>query len=119
MCLGDFVEIYGGQDNADFWDAVTTCFFIDTAPVVVEYIDVIYGMLRPGGVWINLGPLLYHWTDDVEGNRDERYSMSIEVRLVDYGSDSFTATVFVLMFVSYGSDGALCNALLTSLSQHQ
>lgn len=37
MCLGDFVDIYSGDDNKDFWDAITTCFFVDTAPVVGTY----------------------------------------------------------------------------------
>jgi hypothetical protein len=46
-----------------------------------SYVDVIYRMLRPGGVWINLGPLLYHWVADVEGNQDDRYDQSIEVRI--------------------------------------
>lgn len=37
------------------WDAIVTCFFIDTAPNVFEYIETIYRLLRPGGYWINLG----------------------------------------------------------------
>lgn len=28
-----------------------------------RYIEVIWQTLRPGGVWINLGPLLWHWAD--------------------------------------------------------
>lgn len=59
MCAGEFLESYSDQENE--WDCVLTCFFIDTAPVIIEYIDVIYKILKPGGVWINLGPLLYHW----------------------------------------------------------
>lgn len=46
---------------------------------VIDYVRVIHHMLRPGGVWINQGPLLYHWTTDSEGNHDDRYSRSIEV----------------------------------------
>lgn len=61
MAAGDFVEIYGGEDNRGQWDCVVTCFFVDTAPVVMQYVETIYHCLRPGGVWINLGPLLYHW----------------------------------------------------------
>ena len=61
MAAGNFVEIYGGEDNRASWDCVVTCFFVDTAPVVMEYIETIYHCLKPGGVWINLGPLLYHW----------------------------------------------------------
>ena len=69
MCAGEFVESYRGQANE--WDCVLTCFFVDTAPVVFEfkfkfklmdrYIELIYSILKPGGYWINLGPLLYHW----------------------------------------------------------
>ena len=67
------------EEDEELWDAVVTCFFVDTAPVVVEYVETIYGMLKPGGVWVNLGPLLYHWTTDVENNEDPRYQQSVEL----------------------------------------
>jgi hypothetical protein len=35
-------------------------------------------MLRPGGIWINLGPLLYHW-QNAQGDSDNRYNQSIEL----------------------------------------
>ena len=40
--------MYGKEDQANQWDCIVTCFFIDTAPVVVDYIDVIFSALRPG-----------------------------------------------------------------------
>eukprot|EP01127_Copromyxa_protea_P015544 TRINITY_DN4481_c0_g1_i2.p1 TRINITY_DN4481_c0_g1~~TRINITY_DN4481_c0_g1_i2.p1 ORF type:complete len:373 (-),score=63.96 TRINITY_DN4481_c0_g1_i2:143-1189(-) len=58
---GDFVEIY--SDKPDYWDALVTCFFLDTANNIIEFIETIYKILKPGGKWINLGPLLYHYTD--------------------------------------------------------
>ncbi|CAL9708556.1 unnamed protein product [Knipowitschia caucasica] len=58
MVAGDFVEVYTEQDS---WDCVATCFFIDTAHNVIEYIETIWKILKPGGAWINLGPLLYHF----------------------------------------------------------
>ncbi|KAI0752760.1 N2227-domain-containing protein [Daedaleopsis nitida] len=68
---GDFEEIYGDESNdggdepsAGKWDAVLTCFFIDTAKNVVNYLRIIHRMLAPGGVWINLGPLLWHWENN-------------------------------------------------------
>ncbi|KAH9308465.1 hypothetical protein KI387_036376, partial [Taxus chinensis] len=61
------------------WDAVATCFFIDTAHNVVEYIEIISNILKDGGVWINLGPLLYHFAD-IHAPEDE---MSIELSLED------------------------------------
>lgn len=39
------------------WDCVATCFFIDTAHNVLDYIETIWNILKPGGVWINLGKL--------------------------------------------------------------
>ncbi|XP_038625922.1 carnosine N-methyltransferase isoform X2 [Tachyglossus aculeatus] len=58
MTAGDFQEIYS-ECNA--WDCIATCFFIDTAHNVIDYIDTIWKILKPGGIWINLGPLLYHF----------------------------------------------------------
>lgn len=45
------------------WDAIACCFFLDTAPNVLRYLDVIWKCLKPGGLLVSLGPLLYHWTD--------------------------------------------------------
>ncbi|XP_072760850.1 carnosine N-methyltransferase [Anoplolepis gracilipes] len=60
MTAGDFLEVYT-EDN--HWDCVATCFFIDCANNVVQFIETIYKILKPGGIWINLGPLLYHFSD--------------------------------------------------------
>lgn len=60
MVAGEFIHVYKGHDNA--WDSVVTCFFIDTANNVIEYIETIHNILKVGGVWINMGPLLYHYT---------------------------------------------------------
>ena len=43
---------------SDSWDCVATCFFIDTAHNVIEYVETIWKILKPGGVWINLGESL-------------------------------------------------------------
>ncbi|KAI5406754.1 hypothetical protein KIW84_053145 [Lathyrus oleraceus] len=79
MCGGDFVEVYSDASQIGAWDAVVTCFFIDTAHNIVEYIEIISQILKDGGVWINLGPLLYHFADTY-GQDDE---MSIELSLED------------------------------------
>ena len=63
MCAGDFVEVYSQPDFEGAFDAVLTCFFIDTAHNVLQYLDILWSVLRPGGVWINHGPLLWHWAD--------------------------------------------------------
>lgn len=40
-----------------------TCFFIDTANNIFQYIDTIFDTLKHGGIWINYGPLLFHFKD--------------------------------------------------------
>jgi len=61
MVAGDFVSIYSDEKHHEAWDCCVSCFFIDTAPSIIEYFLVIYKMLIPGGIFINFGPLLYHW----------------------------------------------------------
>mmetsp|Transcript_12127 Transcript_12127/g.25673 ORF Transcript_12127/g.25673 Transcript_12127/m.25673 type:complete len:445 (+) Transcript_12127:144-1478(+) len=60
MAAGEFAAIYG--DEAEQWDCVASCFFLDACPNIVELSRVIYEMLKPGGLFVNLGPLLYHWS---------------------------------------------------------
>ncbi|KAL7131936.1 hypothetical protein ABFS83_12G038400 [Erythranthe nasuta] len=79
MCGGDFVEVYNDPSQVGVWDAVVTCFFLDTAHNIVEYIEIISRILKEGGVWINLGPLLYHFADSY--NQEDE--MSIELSLED------------------------------------
>ncbi|KAF9446460.1 N2227-domain-containing protein [Macrolepiota fuliginosa MF-IS2] len=80
LVAGDFEEVYGGESDPEepqhgLWDAVLTCFFIDTAKNIVNYLRIIHKILAPGGVWINLGPLLWHWENNTSGD------MSIELDL--------------------------------------
>lgn len=63
MAAGDFLEIYTEQDT---WDCIASCFFIDCANNIVAFIEAIYNILKPGGYWVNLGPLLYHFSDQVD-----------------------------------------------------
>ena len=41
------------------YDLLVTCFFIDTAFNILDYIEVATDAIRPGGLWINIGPV--HW----------------------------------------------------------
>jgi len=72
MCAGDFLEIYTEYGT---FEAVVTCFFLDTAKNVIEYIEHIYNLLKPNGIWINLGPLLYH---HAEMDKEESLDLSFE-----------------------------------------
>ena len=48
------------------YDVVATCFFLDTAFNILEYIDTIHRVLKPGNLWVNIGPLLYHHSKDAD-----------------------------------------------------
>lgn len=63
MTAADFTELYGDEEHRDTFDAVATVFFLDTAPNVIKYIRTVYNCLKPGGIWANHGPLLWHWGD--------------------------------------------------------
>lgn len=60
MVAGDFLKVY---TQPDYWDCVATCFFIDCANNVIQFVETIFRILKPGGIWVNLGPLLYHYSD--------------------------------------------------------
>ncbi|TFL07343.1 N2227-domain-containing protein [Pterulicium gracile] len=85
LVAGDFEEIYGAEYEVDSlepqsgqWDAVMTCFFIDTAKNIINYLRIIHRILAPGGVWINLGPLLWHW----ENNQTNDLSVELDLQQV-------------------------------------
>jgi ubiquinone/menaquinone biosynthesis C-methylase UbiE len=49
---GDFLEVF--PEDGEF-DAVVTLFFIDMSDNVVDFLTNIHRLLKPGGLWINLG----------------------------------------------------------------
>ena len=57
--IGDFVGPYY-QARSKSFGAVVTCFFLDTATNVYDYLDLIFSLLIPQGIWINVGPLQWH-----------------------------------------------------------
>lgn len=60
MAAGEFIDCFSDQESASQFDCVVTCFFLDTAHNIVEYIEVISNVLKSHGLWINLGPCLWH-----------------------------------------------------------
>ena len=62
MVAGEFCRVY--KDKINFFDSIVTCYFIDTANNIIEYIETIHDILKIGGLWINFGPLLYHYTEN-------------------------------------------------------
>lgn len=83
MAVGSFVDLYGPpglrhdaghssdptaalfrRENAASFSLVATAFFVDTAHNVIDYIKAVRHVLRPGGVWLNVGPLHWHFEGD-------------------------------------------------------
>ena len=58
---GDFILSF--KDKNNYYDSVITSFFIDTANNIIQFIEIIFNILKKGGIWINIGPLLYHFHD--------------------------------------------------------
>lgn len=57
MVEGDFTTEF--RNYTQHFDVVLTYFFIDTARNLMSYFDTIKHVLKQGGIWMNLGPLLY------------------------------------------------------------
>lgn len=62
MHAGEFVSLYSKPEEVGQWNAIASCFFLDTAPCITKYVRVMYDMLEEGGIIVNFGPLLYHWS---------------------------------------------------------
>jgi SAM-dependent methyltransferase len=66
---GDFNTAF--NDHTGHFDVLVTHFFIDTARNLMAYFDTIHRLLKPGGRWINFGPLLYGTGPFVQLSLDE------------------------------------------------
>jgi carnosine N-methyltransferase len=116
--VGDFTALYGEQadsskadggeendsededgegfvpSNAGTFDAVAGSFFVDTSPLVFEYIKAMRRVLKPGGLWCNLGPLEWAWGSqgepawallaaDAKGEGDKRLAGAVDLAWPD------------------------------------
>jgi ubiquinone/menaquinone biosynthesis C-methylase UbiE len=52
---GNFMKMFPGDGE---FDAVVTLFFIDMSNNVIDFLSNIHRLLKPGGVWVNLGRTL-------------------------------------------------------------
>lgn len=74
---GSLSYTVGGFDDQSMhhlrnhYGAVVTCFFVDTATTVYDYLTTIALVLTPGGIWLNVGPLHWHVNSQVPVSVDE------------------------------------------------
>ncbi|KGO40799.1 hypothetical protein PEXP_086110 [Penicillium expansum] len=71
---GDFTTVF--TEHTGQYDIIVTLFFIDTTRNLVTYLETIHRLLRPGGRWVNLGPLLYGTAPFVQLSLDEIVTLS-------------------------------------------
>ncbi|KIX93491.1 uncharacterized protein Z520_10669 [Fonsecaea multimorphosa CBS 102226] len=71
MTAGDFVLSYSTPESKETFDGVVSLFFIDTTPNLLRYIETVRNCLKEGGVWINIGPLLWHFDDRAPGGNTD------------------------------------------------
>ena len=56
---------YSPWNNQD--GAIAYFWFPDTAPNIIRYVEAIKNCLRPGGLFVNVGPLLWHFENNAPG----------------------------------------------------
>ncbi|KAJ6263689.1 hypothetical protein Dda_2258 [Drechslerella dactyloides] len=84
MSAGEFVDSYNIEESKETYDCVATSFFIDTARNLLKYLETIRNVLAVGGLWINNGPLLWHWEGaDATESRMAWESKKTEVKSFD------------------------------------
>jgi hypothetical protein len=66
--VADFTSMMTTRQH---YDAIVTCFFLDTATNLLDYLQTIVSLLVTGGVWINVGPLQWHSNSQVRVSVDE------------------------------------------------
>ena len=68
--VGEFNYEYMHKSRSRY-SAVVTCFFLDTATTVYDYVSTIESVLVDGGLWVNVGPLHWHRNNQLPITVDE------------------------------------------------
>ncbi|KAI0258497.1 N2227-like protein-domain-containing protein [Gloeopeniophorella convolvens] len=81
---GDFLTQF--PDDARY-DAIVTLFFIDVSEDAMDFIENIYRLLKPGGLWINLGPFKWGKHSQLQLSAEEMLDLSRIIGFtIDQGS---------------------------------
>jgi carnosine N-methyltransferase len=78
MSASDFLLLYESEEQKHRFDVVATVFFLDTAPNIIRYLEAIRNCLKPGGILVNAGPLLWHFENNAPGSHGTEESTSSE-----------------------------------------
>ena len=73
----EFFESTSGTANHEY-DCIVSSFFIDSITDVEKYVAEFARLLKPGGVWINVGPLNFHYPSERIAPQTPRRELSVE-----------------------------------------
>ena len=107
MTAGNFVDIYSAPEYANHFQCIVSCFFIDTAHNIVQYIETMHGALEENGIWINLGPLLYHFSDVADEDSIEPCFEFVRDIILSYGFQFLEEREDVPCFYTQNPDSML------------
>lgn len=106
ICAGEFTEAY--DDFYEYFDGILTCFFLDTAKNIISYIRTIAKIIKKGGLWANIGPLLYHYADlthnsiELAWNEIEKIiSNWFTIEIVEIKDANYTSNSLSMMKTQY------------------
>jgi len=122
MFAGDFLEI---SDTANEYDCVACCFFLDTAHNIITYLEKIFFILKPGGILVNLGPLLYHFSSmnnepsielSYEDLLDVLPKIGFKILKTSWINSSYTENKLSMLKYEYDCGLFVCQKLQTNSS---
>jgi 2-polyprenyl-3-methyl-5-hydroxy-6-metoxy-1,4-benzoquinol methylase len=90
---GDFMTVF--ENKTAHYDVVVTLFFVDTAKNMMDYLDNINRLLKPGGIWINMGPLLYGTSPQMQMSLEEVINVSEKMNFEFLETDEKWGTITV------------------------
>lgn len=86
-------NLHQHSNSTKKFHAIACSFFLDTAPSLPHYLLAIYHMLEDGGLLLNFGPLMYHWSGHgglLPGDVDS----TSQTNNGDNGDDSISTTTY-------------------------
>lgn len=87
ICSWEYLATLLEHPSRAFADSLNT---LDTAPNIIRYIEAIKNCLRPGGLFVNVGPLLWHFENNAPGQHGHEKDSASE-KSPDRSSDKMDA----------------------------
>jgi len=89
---GDFLIEF---PESEVYDAIVTLFFIDIGENIIDFLSTIHRLLKPGGLWINLGPFKWGSHTQMQPSAEEVLELANMIGFdIDHGSHRSIDTVY-------------------------